>query len=77
MMALPADFLPKGVLGTADPHPPGLGTVPLIFPLRAGTTPKRVQSNALKCWVVRVVGVVRLVDRTERAARKRGHSDGE
>lgn len=44
------------VLGVCSkPTPPGLGTVPVSFPVRAGTTPENRQSNRSKNWVVRVV----------------------
>lgn len=37
--------------------PLGLGTVPVSFPVRGGTTPEKRQSNRSKNWVVRVVRV--------------------
>lgn len=33
------------------PTPLGVGTVPLSFPVRAGTTPRSRQSNSPKIWV--------------------------
>lgn len=37
------------------PTPLGVGTVPLSFPVRGGTTPENRQSNRSKNWVVMVV----------------------
>ncbi len=43
--------------GCSEAIPLGLGTVPVSFPMRAGTTPKSRQSNDVKIWVNAVNGV--------------------
>lgn len=49
--------LADDAVACSEPTPLGLGTVPVSFPVRAGTTPENRQSNRSKNWVVRVVRV--------------------